>query len=858
MLQGFYQRRYFHVLLVFIFMMPIVLAGTRRAILSNTNDVKAWLPEEYPETVDLHWFQEHFGGDEFVLVSWEGCTLDDPRLELLVRKLLAPSEDRPRYFNGVLTGPQVIDRLTSPPTDLSREVALERMEGSLVGPDGHQTCAVLTVAPEGKAHRRDMIELVYQTAEVQCAIPRDELRMGGPPVDNVAVDTEGERTLMRLAGLSGLMGLVLCWWCLRRAHLVAIVMFVGIFSAGFALAAVYFTGTTMDAILFSMPTLVYVLALSGAIHIVNYYRDTLHEDGFERAPERAIAHAWMPCGLAAFTTAIGLGSLVVSELIPVQKFGIYSAAGVLLTLSVLFLFLPSLLQAFPARYELDEAAAPAVGGDGQPATAPATAAATRRGGFDSWPLWPRLGQIVIERSVPVTIVALLVMGAIGWGLSRIETSVNLLKLFSEDARIIQDYAWLEEHMGALIPMEVVVRFDDEKCALNFYERLRLVEQVQDAIEDLPAVGSTLSPASFAPELAPPPRPRGIGGALATLAGGDRTWRSVVNKQLLRHRDEFLDGDFLADSDVEELWRVSVRVAARENMSYVTFVDSLKAQVEPLLAGYRQHGYQGIEAKYTGLMPVVYKAQEQLFIGLFESFLLAFGLIAVVMMCLLRSVVSGLVAMIPNIFPAVMIFGTMGWSNILVDIGSMMTASVAMGVAVDDTIHYLTWFRRGLDMGLDRKSAVRYSYQRCARAMFQTTLIGGLGLSVFAFSSFQPTQRFGVLMLSLMSAALVGDLVVLPALLSGPLGRFFERRRGAPRSPAREEAAVAAEAAFAAEAVAAGQRSGAAAPETSGSAAEKDAGQSAASGPHAPTGHNNATTGPIFARQSGSRSDAGGR
>jgi hypothetical protein len=110
---------------------------------------------------------------------------------------------------------------------------------------------------------------------------------------------------------------------------------------------------------------------------------------------------------------------------------------------------------------------------------------------------------------------------------------------------------------------------------------------------------------------------------------------------------------------------------------------------------------------------------------------------------------------------------------------MMTASVALGVAVDDTVHYLTWYRFGLDKGLDRKGAVMLAYERCATAMTQTTLIGGLGLAVFAFSTFTPTQRFGMLMLTLLVAALVGDLIFLPAMLTGPVGRFFRGRRASP-------------------------------------------------------------------------------
>jgi hypothetical protein len=129
-------------------------------------------------------------------------------------------------------------------------------------------------------------------------------------------------------------------------------------------------------------------------------------------------------------------------------------------------------------------------------------------------------------------------------------------------------------------------------------------------------------------------------------------------------------------------------------------------------------------------------------------------------------------MIPNAFPLVVVFGLLGWLGVKIDIGIMMSASVALGVAVDDTIHFLTWFRRGTAEGLDRRSATLLAYQRCGAAMAQTTLIAGLGMAMFFVSRFMPTQRFGLMMVATLGAALVGDLVLLPALLCGPLGRFM--------------------------------------------------------------------------------------
>ena len=134
-------------------------------------------------------------------------------------------------------------------------------------------------------------------------------------------------------------------------------------------------------------------------------------------------------------------------------------------------------------------------------------------------------------------------------------------------------------------------------------------------------------------------------------------------------------------------------------------------------------------------------------------------------------------MIPNVFPVIVVFGFMSWAGILVDVGTMMTASVALGVAVDDTMHYLTWFSDGLDQGMTPKEAALNAYRRCATAMTQSSLIAGLGLFSFAFSTFVPTQRFGILMLSILFTAEFGDLIFLPALLScKPFGRFFTNRR----------------------------------------------------------------------------------
>jgi hypothetical protein len=151
------------------------------------------------------------------------------------------------------------------------------------------------------------------------------------------------------------------------------------------------------------------------------------------------------------------------------------------------------------------------------------------------------------------------------------------------------------------------------------------------------------------------------------------------------------------------------------------------------------------------------------------------LIVLVMAVVFRSAMAGATSMLPNLFPVLLVFGTLGLLGIKMDIGIVMTASVALGVAVDSTVHLITWFYHGKARGLNRRDATLLAYEHCATATVQGAMISGLGLAVFAASSFTPTRQFGYLMITIQSTALLGDLVMLPAILIGPLGVFFERK-----------------------------------------------------------------------------------
>jgi predicted RND superfamily exporter protein len=187
---------------------------------------------------------------------------------------------------------------------------------------------------------------------------------------------------------------------------------------------------------------------------------------------------------------------------------------------------------------------------------------------------------------------------------------------------------------------------------------------------------------------------------------------------------------------------------------------------------------------SGGVPFVYRTQRQLLADLLNSFSSAFAMIALSMAILFRSIIGGLLTMLPNLTPAAIVFGLMGWFGLNVEIGTVLTASVMMGVCVDDTLHLVSHFRQLRRKGLSHDAAVSEALSNCGGAMLQTALVCGLGMLVFSLSPFTPVARFAWLTFTLLMVGVVSDLMLTPAMLLSPLHHLFywERR---PKTQQRE-------------------------------------------------------------------------
>jgi len=730
---------------------PLVFYGAGQALKTRNNDIRQWLPGGLTETQQYDWFLEHFGSEEFALISWNEANLDDARISELAARLRThvadPSAKTTGLFREIVTGPELLAQLQSEPLSLSRSEAVDRLQGSLLGADGATTGLLARLSEQGHLDRHAAISVIRREA-LSVGVPSDSLRLGGPTVDSVALDQESERSRYLWTAVSLILGSLAAWRCLRRVSLVAVVLLTAVYCGALTLAWVHVFGDELNMIMVTMPTLVYVLTISGAIHVTHYFQTAVREHGQKSAAQHALRAGWLPCVLTAVTTAIGLGSLQVSHVTPIRLFGFYSALGVISSLPVILFFLPSVLSLIP-------------GGRREERT-PESGSMNRMNAVIH-----RVGQAVIRRHRLIVVSGALVMVVSVVGVSRLQTSVKLINFFSPESRVIADYRWLESELSPLVPVEVVLRVPGSHKS-SMVLRMVLAEEVQNALSAMPDVDGAMSAATFTPDES---QQRGVMKFARRVA---------MNRRLEKRREDLMATGYLAMDGDDELWRVSARVGALNDIDYGLFIRQLESAVAPVLAEHAGRSDDGdpIEAVYTGVVPLVYKAQRVLLDDLTVSFLTAFAIIGVVMVFLMGGVGAGLVSMLPNTFPALVVFGAMGWMGEHCDIGAMITASVALGIAVDDTIHFMNWFRRGLASGMKRQAAILFAYERCGTAMLTTTLICGLGMLGFAFSSFGPTSGFATLMITLLVAALVGDLLFLPALLASPLGALFERRRAA--------------------------------------------------------------------------------
>ncbi|MBX3444745.1 MAG: MMPL family transporter [Planctomyces sp.] len=619
----------------------------------------------------------------------------------LVEAVAARLEQLPG-INHCWTPDRLIRRMTD--MGVTEAEARSRLEGLVIGRQNELHGILAAMSPDGVRQR---VETVAQVREVldYCQLSSPEICLTGSPVVVAELDRLGSPEASRTFFMAML---VICWallqYSVRDVRMSLSVLGVTLWSIYVTHYALILCGGEMNFIMGALSVMVMVFTLSIAVHLLDYYteaRDRGHPDPLGHALKESI---W-PCLLSTVTTLLGLMSLNVSSIKPVCDFGYAAAIGAVVASVVGLMFIPALVSVWPNYRPLQPKA---------------------RRGFDFYAWGAFVGR---NRWLALGFGALL-LGVSAYGISTLVPRLDPVDFLPRSNLVRRDLRRIEQELTGVSSIEAIVDFGVTDTP--FVRRLEEVREVQEKIASHSAVRHTLSVASFFPKTLPD-NPAGLAGLFARAQQGGASNGLIAQEQ--------------------RLWRISVRLTDAAPSAVVC------RELNELTQG------AAAPVRYTGVAPMLSNAQSEIFKGFWESFSQALLTISIVMILALRSVLVGLVAMIPNLMPIALVFGSVGYAGMPVDIGMMMTGSIALGISVDCTFHFLVVHQRCVRKeGKTSVEGCQEALAHTGRPLVESTLISAIAMLALCLSSFTPTSRFGWLMASQIMSSLLGEMLFLPALL----------------------------------------------------------------------------------------------
>ncbi len=596
--------------------------------------------------------------------------------------------------------------------------------------DDRRTTALTLVIKDG-ADREQIIDAV--DAIITTADPHLRLYQIGMPLVSRALARYTRQDFLRLPPLTFVMVAGMLLLIFRRLSGVLLPLACITLTLIWTFGLMALLGFPISMLLMIVPVFLIAVGTAYCLHIVSAY---LQAAGRTASPVEAARQTFgrvtLPVVLAVTTTVIGLASLLVNRITAIREFALFSCFGMLSLLIIVLTFLPAALSLLPA---------PA-----RPAAAPA---AVKPGRLDR--LLDRIADINLNhQKISLPLMGLIVAFCAA-GMLRLQVQTNPVAFFKADTPISRHFHDIYRDLSGSFPVNVSMQSPEE----DYFEDPRHVADIarlQQFLETLPGVDKTLSFADYMklvnyvingykPEYYTLPRERFEVGMI------------MNNYKTLLGEDMFT--------------RFMGPAYNRANIVLLTHIASSRRFLENrdrILAHVAAHFSRDLDWDVTGFGMVISESSHHLTSGQLKSLSLTMVLVFGVMFLLFLSWKVGLIAIVPNLFPIVISFGLMGWLGIDLSMFTALIASIAIGLAVDDTIHYLVHFNREFQRDLDTRRALRATIASIGRPIVYTTVCICIGFFILTLSSFKPTAILGFLLVVTMVAALAGDLILLPSLM----------------------------------------------------------------------------------------------
>ncbi len=728
---------------------------------------RVWFGDEDPLIVEFDAFERRFGNDESTMVVMHSPSgiFDEESAKLLVdltsRMWTMPDVvrvDSLANFNWVhADGDDIIvepmlpddEPLTAALIAQRKKVALEHelLPGWLVSKDGKTAVIFATLKPaldSALDHSVSVEAMKEMLAEIPAGDHVFHLTGGGPLsyFFKVTSTADLQRLLPIVFGLT-ILFLIVMFRRLAGVVLPLVVVFLAVFGTMVTTGWVRIPLSNMTTIL---PQVVMAIAIADSVHIlVNYFRGL--SAGLERreAARYTLKKNLQPTLLTTLSTMLGFLSFSTASVMPIAHLGLLAAVGTLLAWLFTYLVLGPLCVVLPLKArgppisDLNEAS----------------------------PRANRIADMLIARRLPITAIAGLVTAvAIGFALKS-EVNSDPYKYFAEGTplRVASDF--IEAHVGGSLATEMVIDSGAEE-GIKDPKFLQSVERYQKWIQERPFVSKANSIVDIIKSMN---RSFNEEDPAFYKVPDDRRAIAALN---MLYTMSLPQGMNIND-------RVSLKNDAIRLTSFWTIHDSktVLAAIDEIVAKASDYG---LKVHMTGKGQLWQRMNPYVVRSFVVSLITAVVAMSMLLIVAFRSVKLGLLAMVPNGVPLVLGAGLLAALGKPLDVGTVVVFSVCLGIAVDDTVHFLSNFGRLRDQGQTARDAIAQVFTHTMPALVTTTVVLVTGFGAFAFAAFMPNQWFGIMVATILTFALVADAVLLPALLTARERDQPERRlSGSPPS-----------------------------------------------------------------------------
>ncbi len=705
--------------------------------INNSSDI--WFTDRDPNFRKYKDFLGEFGSDHVVVAAVVFDDVFSPealaRIDELSRaaaavehvEKVASLASLPVFRRvGPMTVPsRLLDRLPSTrgECDAIRETA--RRSGLAAGRlFSHDEKAAFLVV---KVERMDIAGKKKLIADLEAALSiGGDVKMAGIPLLDAEFDRLSGKENRIFIPVSLGMVLLVVFLIFRSAGVSAACGVLMLLGLCFTIGTFSASGRTFNLMTSLVPPLLVSIGIADAIHILHHCSDGLRAGATKRqAIAEALKSLFAPCLCMSLTTSFGFLALVAAEVGPVREAGIFGAIGIMVAFFLAFTFFPALISFLP-----EKSLRPF------PRPAPAAAAAPLERALASL-----FGFTLRHRFSVIAVSAVLCAASIA-GMTMLEPETFVLNFFKKGNKVRADWEFIERKGAGLASAQILLRGAPGSFARP--ESLELISRLEKAVGRFDIVRTTTSAVDLLEHA-------------STMTGHAAADFSVMADLLRldarsgsRSLGEYLSEDL-------SLARISVDLKGASDKSNIAFIEGIERMYAAEFPGGPDLSVTGAAQVFSRLNQAIVRSQE-------KTALAASAAICISLIILLRSVFLGVLAMVPNVLPVLFTLGLMGWCGIPLDAGTMIIAGVALGISDDDTIHFLTCFRRESACGTGKIENLRKCYLTVGKAMISTSLILFLGFIVIGLSSFRPVYTFGILTGLTMALAIFGDLLLLPALI----------------------------------------------------------------------------------------------